>query len=144
MSIQTGERSRRCPDGATDGSDAAPPGLWRRFVRVAHAFWCRPIAAAPVALFRILTGVVHYDQINIQAPRDRVFAAIADPRHAPRLTPAVASVDELVGEPGAKGSRWKTRFSNGTRLFSEFVEVDAPARIVVRSRSAPRWPRRPW
>src|SRR5262249_5870267 len=57
MSIQTGQRLLR-PDGLEEGADAEPSGLWRRFVRVVLAFWCALIAAAPVALFRILIGVV--------------------------------------------------------------------------------------
>jgi uncharacterized protein YndB with AHSA1/START domain len=102
------------------------------------------VLAVPwIVMCIVPTTIVRETHVTINAPRERVFATIADPRQASRLTPSVASVDELAGEPGVAGARWTTRLANGTRFLGEVVEAEAPARIVTRSRSAPRWPRRP-
>jgi uncharacterized protein YndB with AHSA1/START domain len=106
-------------------------------------------AAAIVALSVVMivasllpATIVQEERLTIRAPREAVYAAIADPRPGPRRTPAIVAVDGLVGEPGATGSRWRTRFANGAVFTAEVVTAEPPARLVIRSRNVPRRPRR--
>lgn len=86
--------------------------------------------------------IVQEERLMIRAPREAIYAAIADPRPAPRRTPAVVAVDDLVGELGVVGTRWRTTQANGMAFTAEVVAAEPPARLVIRSQSVPRRLRR--
>jgi tetratricopeptide (TPR) repeat protein len=83
--------------------------------------------------------IVWEERLTIRAPREAVYAAIADPRPAPRRTPEIVAVDDLVGEPGVVGTRWRMTQSSGIVFTSEVVAAEPPARLVIRSRNVARW-----
>jgi uncharacterized protein YndB with AHSA1/START domain len=114
---------------------------------VPSTLWIADAAIGAVAVATIVTilvpaTIVQEDRLTIRAPHQAVYAAIADPRPGPRRTPEVVAVDDLVGEPGAVGSRWRTTLASGMVFTSEVVAAEPPARLVIRSQSVPRWPRR--
>jgi uncharacterized protein YndB with AHSA1/START domain len=86
--------------------------------------------------------IVEEKRLTIRAPREAVYAAIADPRPGPRRTPDIVAVDDFVGEPGVVGTRWRTTQANGMVFTSEVVAAEPPARVVTRSRNVRRWPSR--
>jgi hypothetical protein len=100
------------------------------------------VAAATIVASLLPTTIVHEERLTIAAPRERVYAAIADPRPGPRRTPAILAVDWLAGEPGAVGSRWRTTSANGVIFAAEVVAADPPARLLIRMQSIPRRPQR--
>jgi hypothetical protein len=65
-------------------------------------------------------------------------SAIADPRSAPRRNPAVVAVDDLMGEPGVVGTRWRMTTAEGEVFANEVVAAEPPAHLVIRSRHVPR------
>lgn len=76
---------------------------------------------------------------SIPAPRERVWAAIADPQGWPRWWPFVRSVHTLqAGAADGTGSvrriRWATRLPYEIVIDVEAVEVVRPARLRGRSR----------
>lgn len=100
------------------------------------------LAVATIVTSLVPATIVQEERLTIRAPREAVYAAIADPRPAPRRTPAVVAVDDLVGEPGVAGTRWRTTQANGMVFIAEVVAAEPPARLVIRSWNVPRRPRR--
>jgi uncharacterized protein YndB with AHSA1/START domain len=97
------------------------------------------LEVAWIVMILVPTTIVREERLSIRAPREAVYAAIADPRPAPRRTPEVVAVDDLVGEPGMVGTRWRTTQANGMVFTAEVVAAEPPARLVIRSRNVPRW-----
>jgi uncharacterized protein YndB with AHSA1/START domain len=100
------------------------------------------LAVASIIMKLVPATIIHEDRLTIRAPREAVYAAIADPRPAPRRTPAVVAVDDLMGEPGAAGTRWRATYANGAVFASEVVAAEPPARLVICSHDLARSPRR--
>jgi tetratricopeptide (TPR) repeat protein len=86
--------------------------------------------------------IIREERLTIRAPREAVYAAIADPRATPRRTPEVMAVDDLAGELGVVGTRWRMTHASGKVFTSEVIAAEPPARLVIRSRNVPRWPSR--
>jgi tetratricopeptide (TPR) repeat protein len=86
--------------------------------------------------------IIREERLTIGASREAVYAAIADPRAAPRRTPEVVAVDDLAGELGVVGTRWRMTHASGKVFTSEVIAAEPPARLVIRSRNDPRWPSR--
>jgi hypothetical protein len=91
---------------------------------------------------RVPATMIREEQLTIRASREAVYAAIADPRSGSRHSPDVVAVEDLVGEPGVVGTRWRTTLANGMVVTAEVVAAEPPARLVIRSRNVPLWPRR--
>jgi uncharacterized protein YndB with AHSA1/START domain len=101
------------------------------------------VEAAWIVIVLVPATIVREERVTIRAPREAVYAAIADPRPAPRRTPEIVAVDDLVGEPGVVGTRWRMTQANGVVFTAEVVAAEPPARLVIRSRNVPRsWRRR--
>jgi hypothetical protein len=71
------------------------------------------VEAAVVVTSLVPATIVREERLTIRAPREAVYAAIVDPRSAPRRTPEVVAVEDLVGEPGVVGTRWRMTTAGG-------------------------------
>ena len=108
-----------------------------QFGRAAHIILGAVVVLNVMRFVR--TTIIQEDRLTIRASRAAVYAAIADPRSAPRRDPAIVAVDDLVGELGVVGTRWRTTHANGLVFAAEVVAAEPPA--LIRSRHVPRWPR---
>jgi len=117
-------------------------GLTIPFALIAGEAAVAVLAIASLIMSLVPATIVQEERLTIRAPREAVYAAIADPRSAPRRTPEVVAVEHLAGEPGVVGTRWRTMLANGMVLTAEVVAAEPPVRLVIRSWHDPRWPRR--
>jgi uncharacterized protein YndB with AHSA1/START domain len=98
------------------------------------------VEVAVVVTSLVPATIVREERLTIRAPREAVYAAIVDPRCGPRRTPEIVAVEDLVGEPGAVGTRWRATLANGMVFTSEVVTAEPPARLAIRSRNVARLP----
>jgi uncharacterized protein YndB with AHSA1/START domain len=117
-------------------------GLSIPFAVIAGEAAAIALAVASLVMSLVPATIIQEERLTIKAPREAVYAAIVDPRSAPRLRPDIVAVDDLVGEPGVVGTRWRTTEANGMVFTAEVVAAEPPARVVTRSRHDPPWPRR--
>jgi tetratricopeptide (TPR) repeat protein len=97
---------------------------------------------AAIVMSLVPARIIREERLTIRAPREAVYAAIADPRATPRRTPEVVAVDDLAGELGVVGTRWRMTHASGKVFTCEVIAAEPPARLVIRSRNVPRWPSR--
>jgi len=119
-------------------------GLTIPFALIAGEAAVAVLAIASLIMSLVPATIVQEERLTIRAPREAVYAAIADPRSAPRRTPEVVAVEHLAGEPGVVGTRWRTMLVNGMVLTAEVVAAEPPIRLVIRSRHDPRGRAEEW
>jgi hypothetical protein len=121
------------------------------------------VIVATIVTILVPATIVQEERLTVRASREAVYAAMADPRPGPRRMREIVAGDDLVGEPGAVGTRWRTTLASGMVFTSENAELPAggilarraasvglavvvaaepPVRLVIRSQNVPRWPRR--
>src|SRR3954452_6416815 len=80
------------------------------------------------------------NRVHIEAPREQVFAVLADAERYPDWVVGAAAVEEQDDGFPAVGSRFRHRV--GLRPFAlsdhtEVVEVDPPRRIALKAKARP-------
>ncbi|MFZ5817994.1 MAG: SRPBCC family protein [Bacillota bacterium] len=74
------------------------------------------------------------EKVTVQAPPEKVWGLVSDPRNAPRFNRMVQEIQDLQEKPGGVGTRWKaiTQMAGRVEIANEITEWDPPRRLGIR------------
>lgn len=73
------------------------------------------------------------EQVAVNAPPEKVWELVSDPRNAPLFNKMVQEVTDVREEQGGVGTRWKAiaQMAGRQEIANEITEWDPPRRIAI-------------